>query len=50
MLNVIVNSSSVRERIINHVEKIVVYMDHLDFGRDGIIHKNIIDFLLETVS
>ena len=30
--------------------KYVLSMDHFDFGRDGVIHKNIIDFLLEPVS
>ena len=29
------------------VPKYVLSMDHFDFSQDGIIHKNIIDFLLE---
>ncbi len=33
--------------ITDHYPKNVLSMDHLDFSRDGIIHKNIIEFLLE---
>ena len=30
------------------VPKYVLSMDHFNFSQDGIIHKNIIDFLLEN--
>ena len=40
----------VYKSIEDNFPKYVLSMDHFDFGRDGVIHKNIIDFLLETVS
>lgn len=33
--------------ITDNFPKYVLSMDHFDFSQDGIIHKNIIDFLLE---
>ena len=38
----------VYKSIEDNFPKYVLSMDHFDFGRDGVIHKNIIDFLLET--
>lgn len=35
------------ERIADNYPKYVLSMDHFDFSRDGIIHKNILDFLME---
>jgi len=40
----------VYKSIEDNFPKYVLSMDHFDFSRDGVIHKNIIDFLLETVS
>ena len=40
----------VYKSIEDNFPKYVLSMDHFDFGRDGVIHKNIIDFLLEPVS
>ena len=40
----------VYKAIEDNFPKYVLSMDHFDFGRDGVIHKNIIDFLSETVS
>ena len=39
----------VYKSIEDNFPKYVLSMDHFDFGRDGVIHKNIIDFLSETV-
>ena len=35
------------ERIADNYPKYVLSMDHFDFSRNGIIHKNILDFLME---
>ena len=38
---------SVYKAITDNFPKYVLSMDNFDFSQDGIIHKNIIDFLLE---
>lgn len=50
----LMGDEKVRERefgvyaeVADHYPKYVISMDPLDFSQDGIIHKNIIDFLLE---
>ena len=50
------NDEKTRERefgvyksIEDNFPKYVLSMDRVDFGRDGVIHKNIVDFLSETV-
>ena len=37
----------VYKSVTDNFPKYVLSMDHFDFSQDGIIHKNIIDFLLE---
>ena len=37
----------VYKSITDNFPKYVLSMDHFNFSQDGIIHKNIIDFLLE---
>ena len=39
----------VYKSIEDNFPKYVLSMDRVDFGRDGVIHKNIVDFLSETV-
>ena len=39
----------VYKSIEDNFPKYVLSMDHVDFGRDGVIHQNIVDFLSETV-
>ena len=40
---------AVLESIPDNYPKLVLSMDEIDFSRNGIIHKNIRDFLLEDV-
>lgn len=40
----------VYKNIKDNFPKYVLSMDKVDFSRDGVVHKNIIDFLLEDTN